>query len=101
MLHARSSNNPYDIAHSTLIEAIARIKAPGAGTLDFTARYIREVAQACDGWSRDVGGIVSDLAPVTLDYSMFDAPFTEIVEGNATYIAECAASAAQSERRVA
>ena len=108
MLHAdtitlnSNSNNPYEVARCTLLKALARISVPRAGTLDCTARLIREIAEACDGCMQTIGHQVSDISErADLDYRVFDAPFTEAVEGNATYIAELGAASMYSARRVA
>lgn len=95
------SDNPYELARRTLLRALAAVSVPRAGNLDQVADHIREVASICDGWIGSIGHQVSDLATVPLDYRVFDGPFSEIVEGNATYVAECAAAAGQVERRVA
>lgn len=96
-----SSDNPYELARRRLLREIAAMTVPRAGNLDEVPGHIRAVAAACDNWSGSIGHQVSDLSPIPLDYRVFDAPFTEIVEGNATYVAECAAVAAAGERRVA
>lgn len=95
------SNNPYEIAMTTLLKALARISIPRAGTLDCTARLIREIAEACDGCMQTIGHQVSDISGADLDYRVFDAPFSEAVEDNATYIAELGAEAMYGARRVA
>lgn len=107
MLHTNTitlntgSNNPYEIAMTTLIKALHRISIPRAGTLDCTPRLIREIAEACDGCMQVIGHQVSDISGADLDYRVFDAPFTGAVEGEATYVAELGAEATYAERRVA
>jgi hypothetical protein len=96
-----NSNNPYEVARGTLLKALARISVPRAGTLDCTARLIRDIAEACDGCMQVIGHQVSDISGADLDYRVFDAPFSEAVEGNATYVAELGAEAMYGVRRVA
>jgi hypothetical protein len=97
-----NSNNPYEVARCTLLKALARISIPRAGTLDCTATLIRDIADACDGCMQTIGHQVSDISErADLDYRVFDAPFMEAVEGEATYIAELGAEAMYGVRRVA
>jgi hypothetical protein len=96
-----SSDNPYELERRRLLRAIAALTVPRAGNLDEVPDHIRKMAGAFDSWIGPIGHQVSDLSPIPLDCRVFDGPFLEIVEGNATYVAQCAAEAAAGERRVA
>lgn len=103
-----TSNSPFEAARCTLIKALHRMPVPQAiGSYpipnDFIAisDHIREAAALFDAWLGAIGHQVSDNASVMLDYRVFDAAFTEAVDGNATFICEQAAAALQDQRRVA
>lgn len=93
-------------AFRTFIAGLSRLKAPPApgmnptpGFYDSILDHMCEVKALVDNWTSDVGFIVSDNAPMTLDIKLFDRPFSDALEGNALWELERAAMVLRDEHR--
>lgn len=95
---APTSNNPFDIARSTLIGALLRLRVPRpigryptAGDFESIRDHIREAAALYDAWLADIGHQVRDNAVGPLDMTVFDRAFSGAIDGEAMYVCEIAA----------
>lgn len=88
------SDNPFQIAKLNLIASLARLPVP---TLSVTpdpeqfedvSDFIRSIASYGDVCMRAIGKEVKSNATVNIDLNAFESPFTDAVDGNATF--ECA-----------
>ena len=98
------TNNPFDVARSTLISALLRLRVPRpigryptAGDFEAIRDHIREAAELYDAWLADIGHQVRDNAVGPLDMTVFDAAFSGAVDGEATWICEQAAEQVRAD----
>lgn len=105
------TRSPITIASAlaTFQAALGRVKpapAPGINPspswFEAVADHAREIASLCDAFMGDVGFVVRDNAPCNLDMRLFDRPFSDAIDGNATYeIERCAEVLREEHREVA
>lgn len=95
---AHQSNNPFDVALSTLIGGLRRLHVPSpigthptAGDFDAIESFMLRAAERMDVFFTDIGFQVRDNAPGHLDMTQFDEVVSGAIIGNATYICEQAA----------
>lgn len=72
---------------------------PGPSWFEAVADHFRQVALIMNDWSGAVGYVVSDNAPCNLDMRLFDTPFSDAIDGNATYELERCAEVLREEHR--
>lgn len=94
-------------AHSELIAALAAIKPHAIPTRypepeDFLQRaaHMRDVALAVDTYILALGRDCAENVRSTFDLSLFVAPLTNAIDGNAIYELECCAKDVENENEM-
>ena len=83
--------NPVEIAKRALIASLERLPAPSISVtpqpeqIEAVAEFIRAIAACGDACMRAVGAEVKANAATAVDLDVFQSPFTDAVDGNATY----------------
>lgn len=101
-----ASQNPFEAARLSLINALLKLKAPKAypnfpspDDHEGIAAHIREAAQIFDSWLAAVGSEVRDNATGAIDANLFSGSFEAAIDGNETYACEVAACDVADQRR--
>jgi hypothetical protein len=90
-----ASQNPFETARLSLINALLKLKAPKAYPSfpspdhhEGIAAHLREAAQIFDEWLAAVGSEVRDNATTSISSGLFSGSFTGAIDGNETGVCE-------------
>lgn len=101
------SNNPFDVAHTAMLEALAKLPVPKPLVSyphhdDFLAvrDYLRGVGGIVDQAIVCLGHQIKHVAECRVDMSQFEGVLTGAIDGNATYEIENAAACVAIEEEL-